>query len=403
MRKGFPTRLAAIISVLGVVGFVGAGDDIDIDELNVRVERDATGWLFEIDYEIEVEHYRRFGPLEFVVTIEHDGLVVANDAAQPVQFVLPLDSPTDYDDDDVEFKDRLVFAVSDASRLPVDRLEAVGAVYADAGDYPLAMRRTRAKFAGYYERDGYVVYDTPSRSSHVSIAVGVGSYWVPRYHRGVTVRRSGYVCYRQHHVGRSIGIRSGHSYVRRSPAVYHSTTIRRPTVVHRSTTARRPAGVTQFRHSGRASSGRSYTPPAGHSLQRTSPPHHRSGAASGHRSGRPSIQQPQSSHRQSFMRTPSPNRSSHGQRDSSAHRSSQSRGTRPSAERGRSGSSRFGTSHSATGSSRPTITRSHTRFGRPDNARSSSRSFRSSTSRSPFGSRALPTKQSTDRRHPRRR
>ena len=383
--------LATLLSAMSVVGFANAGSDVDIDELRVRVDRDASGWLFELYYEIDVEDARRFGPLEFVVSIEYGGQPIVNDGGEPVQFVLPLDTPSEYDGDDVEYVDRVVFAVTDVTRLPVDRLEASGAVFAGADDYPLAFERTRAQFVGDRDpvgHDGYVVYDAPVRSSHVSIAFGVGSYWAPQYRYGVATCRSGYVRHSRHYVSRSVGIRHGHGYVRPSPVVRRTPTLYRSPVVTRSATTRRPSGITRGGHLSQTTRGRSYSaPPRYRSPARTS-----SGRGHGVRSsGSPAIAR-HGSRTPSFRGSTSTGRTIVGQRGSSSRSPFANFSSRSSASRGARGSSRPSFSNPATRANRPTVSNSHSRGSRSTFNRAPGRTaVRSGLSRSSGGQRT-PTK-----------
>lgn len=176
MKCTRPICLAAAVASLGAWGSLARADGVEIDHFRIWVERDAAGWLFTIDHEVEVDDYV-VPALELVVTLEYQGQVVANAAGQQVQFVLPLGG-TDHDEDDAEFEGRTAMSVTDLPALPVDGLDAVASVYAPGNDYPYATRRAHVRFV----RPEVVVYE-----------VTVAQQPVVYYQPGVVVYRTAHV------------------------------------------------------------------------------------------------------------------------------------------------------------------------------------------------------------------
>jgi hypothetical protein len=166
-------RAAAVLATMGAAAGFARGDGVKVDKFRVWAESQENGWLFTIDYEVEVEDYV-VPALELLVSLEHDGMAIANQAGQQVQFALPLGG-TDHRDDDAEFKDRTALLVSDLPALPGDRLDAVARVYAPGNPHPYATRRTGVRFVA----PEVVTYETT-----------VVEYAVPYYHPGVVVYRT---------------------------------------------------------------------------------------------------------------------------------------------------------------------------------------------------------------------
>jgi hypothetical protein len=79
----------------------------DIDSLKGRL-LDAQRLL--VEFEVEIEDARRHEAFELVLEVTRHG---RHAAYRPTTFVVPLDRPTDYDDDEMEFDSRVVLELPD--------------------------------------------------------------------------------------------------------------------------------------------------------------------------------------------------------------------------------------------------------------------------------------------------
>jgi hypothetical protein len=130
----FSTRiaLAAVLS-----GFLCAGAtashgghlshsrlDVDIEDLDADIRWDGQKWSFRVEYDVEIENVAPGEAFDLVLNvIDRTGRV------QPIQIVVPLVTPSEIDDDELEYESSVIARfdptlVSDPKKLRV-RAEVV--------------------------------------------------------------------------------------------------------------------------------------------------------------------------------------------------------------------------------------------------------------------------------------
>jgi hypothetical protein len=203
----------------------GARPDVDIESLRGELWRVGGEWLLEVRYDVEVEDYLpRPGELDLILYVtEHDG-VLADHAGNPIEFVVPLEHPTEVDDDELEFEDRVTVTLPNGTFHDPRHLRLHGVVVHVDGDYPLD------------RKDKSIKFDKPKRSKHyragVSFTVGVRTTSVRHHHararRYIAVHRRAAIT-RQH-------ARTSHQRVRqahRTPGRSHPYASDRRVRLHR--------------------------------------------------------------------------------------------------------------------------------------------------------------------------
>ena len=105
--------------------------DVDIDSLKGRL-LDARRLL--VEYEIEIEDARQDEAFDLVIEITPRGRRYADPARRPITFVVPLDHPTDYDDDEMEFETRVVLELPDGAHVDPYRTRLHARVVLRGGD-----------------------------------------------------------------------------------------------------------------------------------------------------------------------------------------------------------------------------------------------------------------------------
>ena len=227
-----------LFNMLTVVAFAGdrhhRHPDVDIESLKSELRWINGEWLLEVHYEVEVEDYWPLpGELELILTITEHSRTLVDHTGNPIEFIVPLEYPSEEDDDELEFEDRITItlpqqAIGDPKHL---RLESVIVRVSDG--YPLDRKDKSIKFKHRKHRGG-----------SVSVGIGVGLTSVS-YHRG-SVRYHRVVHRRARATHRRVSItqrRTGHVH-RHSGARQHRPAVgvrgRRHGNSHRSTL--RPAG-----------------------------------------------------------------------------------------------------------------------------------------------------------------
>jgi len=144
----------------------------DIDKLKAELHFDGAQWIVDVKFEVEIETTRRIEGLALVLHVDEHGRTVTGSEDQPLEIVIPLDNPSEVDDDEIEFKQSLSFpipedAVGDPGAL---RLTALVATSPDA---PILDRRdTRIDF--YVPR--------PPRDIRIGVSFGYHSSGYVRHH-----------------------------------------------------------------------------------------------------------------------------------------------------------------------------------------------------------------------------
>ncbi len=201
-----------------------AGPDVDIESLRGELWRGGGEWLLEVRYDVEIEDYLPPpGELELVLYVTEDGYTLVDRDDRPIEFVVPLVHPSEEDDDELEFEDRLVVTLPDGVFRDPDHLRLEGIVVYVGDDYVLDRKSKSIKFKHPERQSRYEV--------RASVAVGVSVRPVVHHrtvsHHRVVHRRSELVRHRVSVGTHRVGVAQ-----------------RRPTVGHdRASVSRRQVGA----------------------------------------------------------------------------------------------------------------------------------------------------------------
>jgi hypothetical protein len=229
--------VSAGMALLGS-GQAVAGPDVDIESLRGELWRASGEWLLEVRYDVEIEDYRPPpGDLELILYVTEHDYTLVDQAGRPIEFVVPLVHPSEVDDDELEFEDRLIVTLPDGVFGNPDRLRLEGIVVRVGDDYALDRKGKSIKFDHEY----------PERRSHygvrASVAVGVSVRPV-LHHRVVYAHRA--VHRRTELVRRVSAATQRVGVVQRRPSVGHqriSAGQRRVGVQHRISRARQHTAI----------------------------------------------------------------------------------------------------------------------------------------------------------------
>lgn len=149
MRR-LPMRCTAPLFLFLLASAALAGDpprpplptlDIEFDKLKGDILRDRGEWLLRVRYEVEIEDPPRVLPaLDLVVDVFVYGRPLIDDQGHPLQFVFPLDRPTEIEDDEIEFKGGAIAPLSFRSIIDPDEMEIIGRVMLRGDNRPLAVK-----------------------------------------------------------------------------------------------------------------------------------------------------------------------------------------------------------------------------------------------------------------------
>jgi hypothetical protein len=162
-----------LVTVLVLTGALSAaaaaGDrchrrcDVDIESLRGELWRSGGEWLLEVRYDIEVEDcIPSRGELELVFYVTEHSRQLVDHAGDPIEFFVPLDHPSEVDDDEVEFENRVAVTLPEGVFCDPDRLRLQGFVFRIGDERPLA------------RRDKSIKYKRPKPPRHTSLSVGIG-------------------------------------------------------------------------------------------------------------------------------------------------------------------------------------------------------------------------------------
>ncbi len=231
MRRRECAMRAIVAGVLcvGPVGIASADHgryaraDADIEKLSAEIREAGRDWRVDVRYDVELEGRGAFtDALSLRLFVTDDEGVVVDPEGRPIEIDIPLDRPTDVDDDELKFESGAVFTLPDGAFAYPDRLRIEAVVLDVRDDTVLDRSSSRMRFDPpviyepviverpviapvYVERPVVVapVYRPPvvvgHRSVHVSahFGSGHGSFTrvvraAPRpvYHRRVVSHRS---------------------------------------------------------------------------------------------------------------------------------------------------------------------------------------------------------------------
>lgn len=80
--------------------------DVDFDKLDAKLKCCRDGLELSVRYEVEIEDACGLGPLDLLLELQECGRPILDEEGKPVIYFVALDCPSDYDDDEVEFKGR---------------------------------------------------------------------------------------------------------------------------------------------------------------------------------------------------------------------------------------------------------------------------------------------------------
>jgi hypothetical protein len=100
--------------------------EVEIEDLSARITEYDGGWQLRAEYEVETEDYAR-SRFDLILRLAHNGEVLGDANGQPLDYVVGLDSPSDVDDEELEYEGKInetVFLPSTWDRHDL-RLEAL--------------------------------------------------------------------------------------------------------------------------------------------------------------------------------------------------------------------------------------------------------------------------------------
>ncbi|MFO0839741.1 MAG: hypothetical protein U1D55_14600 [Phycisphaerae bacterium] len=145
----------ACLAICAAVQPAMAGDhhhrrasEVDFDSLKAEVHPFGREWEIRVSYCVQVEHPAPGERLTLQLTPVECGAPLLDDKDRPVTIEVPLDRPTDVDDDELEFKGGLRIALPiESIRFP-DEIELRGDVVDADNGIIRDTRDTHAKFCG---------------------------------------------------------------------------------------------------------------------------------------------------------------------------------------------------------------------------------------------------------------
>lgn len=93
------------------------GLDVDIEDLDAEIRWDGEKWRLVVEYDVEIENSIPGEAFDLILN-----LVSRSRPGQPVQIVVPLVTPTEVDDDELEYESSVVARIDPALIGEPDRL-----------------------------------------------------------------------------------------------------------------------------------------------------------------------------------------------------------------------------------------------------------------------------------------
>jgi hypothetical protein len=107
--------------------------DVDIDSLKASMRYYDGSWHVSVKYEVEVEDGVP-SDLRLVLYFTDRGRTVLDPKGAPIEFIVPLDEPSEVDDDEIEFEETITLELPDRSFRNPRRLKVHAvAVYGPEG------------------------------------------------------------------------------------------------------------------------------------------------------------------------------------------------------------------------------------------------------------------------------
>ncbi len=135
------SALSAVLFSAIAIGAASADDkrhewpEVDIDSLSASMRYYDGRWHVSVKYEVEAEAEDGVpDDLRLVLYFTERGRVVTDPKCEPIEFVVPLDRPSEVDDHEIEFEDRITLELPDRSFRDPRRLKVNAvAVYGSEG------------------------------------------------------------------------------------------------------------------------------------------------------------------------------------------------------------------------------------------------------------------------------
>ena len=89
--------------------------DVDFDSLKAELFRVEGEWLLEVRYEVEIEDYNPGDRFELIFYVAQRKQVLLDDERRRIEYVIPLDNPTDVDDDELEFEQQVTLTLPEGA------------------------------------------------------------------------------------------------------------------------------------------------------------------------------------------------------------------------------------------------------------------------------------------------
>lgn len=107
--------------------------DVEIDSLKASMRYYDGSWHVRVKYEVEVEDGVP-SDLRLVLYFTERGRTVLDPTGEPIEFIVPLDEPSEVDDDEIEFEETITLELPDRSFRNPRRLKVHAvAVYGPEG------------------------------------------------------------------------------------------------------------------------------------------------------------------------------------------------------------------------------------------------------------------------------
>lgn len=151
---GFSYFTSLVLAAAPAVGVAGwpprfhSDVDVDIDSLKAEVRYERGGWRLLVGYEIEIEDARPYERFELVLTLLEHGRPLRDRFGRPLSIVVPLDRPTKYDRDEVEFRRRLSVRLGAGAITNPRRLKILAEVVRTTDGHSLDHKKRSVKFRG---------------------------------------------------------------------------------------------------------------------------------------------------------------------------------------------------------------------------------------------------------------
>lgn len=150
----------AMILTLGLCGTAATADhernrkrpDADIDSLRADIWYGRGGWLLRVRYEIEIEDFRPGERYELVIRLTERGCKLVDRKGRPIEIVVPLDRPTEVDDDELEFEGVLTVRLPARVLSNPKRLRIHAAVVPEGGVRPLDRKDRSVRYRSRWPR-----------------------------------------------------------------------------------------------------------------------------------------------------------------------------------------------------------------------------------------------------------